>query len=155
MNEIPISALITALVVLLVASGFFSLAETAMIAANRYKLTARVQDGHAGSRLALDLLARTDKLLGVILLFNNLINAAAATLVSIITISLFGEHKWALGAGTLVVTFLILVFSEITPKVVGATHADRIAPAVSFVLAPLLRVFYSVVWFVDLFELSK
>ncbi|MCK7491203.1 MAG: CNNM domain-containing protein [Comamonadaceae bacterium] len=137
--------------VLLVASGFFSLAETAMIAANRYKLKARVQDGHAGSRLALDLLARTDKLLGVILLFNNLINAAAATLVSVITIALFGEHKWALGAGTMVVTFLILVFSEITPKVVGATHADRIAPAVSFVLAPLLRVFYSVVWFVDVF----
>ncbi len=151
MNEIPISALITALVVLLVASGFFSLAETAMIAANRYKLKARVQDGHTGSRLALDLLARTDKLLGVILLFNNLINAAAATLVSVITIALFGEHKWALGAGTMVVTFLILVFSEITPKVVGATHADRIAPAVSFVLAPLLRIFYSVVWFVNVF----
>jgi Mg2+/Co2+ transporter CorB len=51
----------------------------------------------------------------------------------------------------MVVTFLILVFSEITPKVVGATHADRIAPAVSFVLAPLLRIFYSVVWFVDVF----
>jgi Mg2+/Co2+ transporter CorB len=151
LNEVPISALITALVVLLVASGFFSLAETAMIAANRYKLKARVQDGHTGSRLALDLLARTDKLLGVILLFNNLINAAAATLVSVITIALFGEHKWALGAGTMVVTFLILVFSEITPKVVGATHADRIAPAVSFVLAPLLRIFYSVVWFVDVF----
>lgn len=122
-----------------------------MIAANRYKLKARVQDGHAGSRLALDLLAKTDKLLGVILLFNNLINAAAATLVSVITIALFGDRNWALGAGTLLVTFLILVFSEITPKVVGATHADRIAPAVSFVLAPLLRIFYSVVWFVDVF----
>ncbi|MFZ5508474.1 MAG: HlyC/CorC family transporter, partial [Pseudomonadota bacterium] len=85
------------------------------------------------------------------LIFNNLVNAAAATLVSVITLELFGEKKWALGLGTLVVTFLILVFSEITPKVIGASLADRLAPLVSFVLTPLLRVFYFAVWFVNLF----
>ncbi len=122
-----------------------------MMAANRYRLRHRAQEGHRGARLALDLLARTDKLLGVILLFNNLINAAAATLVSIITIQLFGEEDWALGAGTLFVTFLILVFAEITPKVVGAGNADGLAPAVSYFLAPLLRLFQPVVWFVNLF----
>ncbi len=122
-----------------------------MMAANRYRLRHLAQGGHRGARLALDLLARTDKLLGVILLFNNLINAAAATLVSVIVIQLFGEEDWALGAGTLFVTFLILVFAEITPKVVGAGNADRLAPAVSFLLAPLLRLFQPVVWFVNLF----
>ena len=122
-----------------------------MMAANRYRLRHLAQGGHRGARLALDLLARTDKLLGVILLFNNLINAAAATLVSVIAIQLFGEAEWALGAGTLLVTFLILVFAEITPKVVGAGNADRLAPAISFILAPLLRLFQPVVWFVNLF----
>lgn len=151
MIDVPLSAQFAALVVLLVISGFFSLAETAMMAANRYRLRHMAQSGHRGARLALDLLARTDKLLGVILLFNNLINAAAATLVSLIAIQLFGEEDWALGAGTLFVTFLILVFAEITPKVVGAGNADRLAPAVSFLLVPLLRLFQPVVWFVNLF----
>lgn len=151
MIDVPFPAQIAALVVLLVISGFFSLAETAMMAANRYRLRHLAQDGQHGARLALDLLARTEKLLGVILLFNNLINAAAATLVGIIAIELFGEEEWALGMGTLVVTFLILIFAEITPKIVGAANADRIAPAVSFVLAPLLRLFHPVVWFVNLF----
>ena len=122
-----------------------------MMAANRYRMRHLAQGGHRGARLALDLLARTDKLLGVILLFNNLINAAAATLVSVIAIQLFGEAEWALGAGTLLVTFLILVFAEITPKVIGAGNADRLAPAVSFILSPLLRLFQPVVWFVNLF----
>jgi Mg2+/Co2+ transporter CorB len=149
--DVPLSAQFAALAVLLVISGFFSLAETAMMAANRYRLRHQAQEGHRGARLALDLLARTDRLLGVILLFNNLINAAAATLVSIIVIQLFGEEDWALGAGTLLVTFLILVFAEITPKVVGAGNADRLAPAVSFLLTPLLRLFQPVVWFVNLF----
>ena len=151
MIDVPLSAQFAALGVLLIVSGFFSLAETAMMAANRYRLRHLAQGGHRGARLALDLLARTDKLLGVILLFNNLINAAAATLVSVIAIQLFGEAEWALGAGTLLVTFLILVFAEITPKVVGASNADRLAPAVSFILAPLLRLFQPVVWFVNLF----
>lgn len=122
-----------------------------MMAANRYRLRHLAQGGHRGARLALDLLARTDKLLGVILLFNNLVNAAAATLVSVIVIQLFGEEDWALGLGTLLVTFLILIFAEITPKVVGAGNADRLAPAVSFLLTPLLRLFQPVVWFVNLF----
>jgi Mg2+/Co2+ transporter CorB len=151
LDDTPLSALLIALAVLLVASGFFSLAETAMMAVNRYRLTAMAQSGHRSARLAADLLARTDQLLGVILLFNNLINAASAVLVSIITIRLVGEEEWALGLGTLAVTFLILVFSEITPKVIGAHHADRLAPLVSLVLVPLLRLFHPVVWFVNLF----
>lgn len=149
--DVPLPALLAALAVLLIISGFFSLAETAMMAATRYRLKATAQAGHRGARRAMELLATTDRLLGVILLFNNLVNAAAATLVSVIAIELFGEHEWALGAGTLAVTFLILVFAEISPKVVGAAYADRLAPWLGYVLAPLLRLFHPIVWFVNLF----
>jgi len=151
LDDIPLGTLALALIVLLVSSGFFSIAETAMMAANRYRLKHQAQRGASGARLALALLAQTDRLLGVILLGNNLLNAAAATLASIITVRLFGQGEWALAAGTVAVTFLILVFSEITPKVVGAAYADRLAPLVSFVLAPLLRAVRPIVWFVNLF----
>lgn len=151
MENIPISALFGLLGILLIISGFFSMAETSMMAANRYRLRHLAQQGHRGARQALELLARTDRLLGVILLFNNLVNSAAATLVSVIAIELFGENKWALGAGTLAVTFAILVFSEISPKVVGASFADRLAIVFAYLLTPLLRLAYPIVWFVNLF----
>lgn len=151
MDEVTTGALAFALAVLLIASGFFSIAETAMMASNRYRLKHRAQRGNRGARLALGLLAQTDRLLGVILFGNNLINAGAATLAGVITGRMLGEGELALAAGTVAVTFLILVFSEITPKVIGATHADRIAPMVAFVLTPLLRVLQPVVWFVNLF----
>ncbi len=122
-----------------------------MMASNRFRLRHLAQNGHHGARKTLDLLERTDKLLGVILLGNNLVNSAAATLVSVITIELFGEEKWALGAGTLAVTFAILVFSEITPKIIGASYSDRLAVALGYLLAPLLRLFYPAVWFINLF----
>lgn len=127
------------------------MSETAMMASNRFRLRHMAQSGHRGAEMALALLNKTDKMLGVILLGNNLINSAAATLVSVISIELFGEEKWALGVGTLVVTFAILVFSEITPKIIGATHADRLAIILGYVLTPLLRLFYPAVWFINLF----
>ncbi|MDP1733138.1 MAG: CNNM domain-containing protein [Sulfuritalea sp.] len=151
MAEYPLSALSIALVVLLILSGFFSMAETSMMAANRYRLRHLASQGHRGARLAMELLASTDKMLGVILLGNNLLNAAAATLVSVIAIELFGEEEWALAAGTLFVTFVILVFSEITPKVIGAANADRLAVILAFLIWPLLRITYPLVWFVNLF----
>jgi Mg2+/Co2+ transporter CorB len=149
-DEIPLETLGAVLAVLLVTSGFFSLAETAMMAVNRYRLRHRAQREH-GARLALALLDKTDTLLGVILLGNNLINAGAATIAAVITERMLGESKYALALGTVAVTFLILVFSEITPKVIGAAHADRIAPFASFLLAPMLKAATPVVWFVNLF----
>lgn len=151
MDDISLTAQAAILVALLAFSAFFSLSETAMMASNRFRLRHLAQSGHSGARQALGLLEKTDKLLGVILLGNNLVNAAAATLVSVITIELFGEDKWALGAGTLAVTFAILVFSEITPKIMGAAHADRLAIVLGYVLTPLLKLFSPAVWFVNLF----
>src|SRR5258705_1169429 len=107
-----------------------------MMAVNRYRLKHRARQGERGAKLALALLGKTDTLLGVILLGNTLVAAGAATLTAVITKRLFGEGELALGLGTLAITFVILVFSEITPKVIGAAHADGISPFVSFLLAP-------------------
>jgi Mg2+/Co2+ transporter CorB len=139
------------LLVLLLLSGFFAMAETSMMAVNRYRLRHLATTGHRGAKLAEWLLARTDKLLGVVLLGNNLINAAATSLLTVLAMRLFGANEVALSIATLTATFLILVFGEVTPKVIGASYPDRIAPASSFVLVPLLKVFYPVVWFVNLF----
>lgn len=151
MEDIPLSALATTLIVLLAMSAFFSLSETAMMASNRFRLRHLAQSGHHGAQKAIALLESTDKMLGVILLGNNLVNSAAATLVSVIAIGLFGDAEWVLGAGTLVVTFAILVFSEITPKIIGATYADRLALILGHLLTPLLRFFHPAVWFINLF----
>lgn len=125
--------------------------ETVMMASNRHRLRALASGGHHGAQLAVALLAKTDRLLGVILLFNNFVNVGAATLASVITIHMFGDDNWALAAGTVLLTFFILVFSEITPKVIGAHHADRLALIVSYPLTFLLRLTYPAVWFVNLF----
>jgi Mg2+/Co2+ transporter CorB len=154
LDSIPLGALLSALVVLLVLSGFFSMSETSMMAVNRYRLRTLAKAGHRGAKLAEWLLSNTDKLLGVVLLGNNLLNAAAASLVTIIAFRLFGQDEMALTLATLAVTFLILVFSEVTPKVIGASYPDRIAPAASFILAPLLKLAYPAVWFVNLFVQS-
>jgi Mg2+/Co2+ transporter CorB len=136
---------------LLLISGFFSIAETSLMSLNRYRLRHLVKEGNRGAKLASTLLAKTDKLLGVILLCNNFANAASATLVAVITVELFGEGEWALMIGTLSVTFAILVFSEISPKVIAAAYPEKIGIVCSFILYPLLKVLYPAVWFVNLF----
>lgn len=136
---------------LLALSAFFSMSETAMMASNRYRLRHLAHEGHRGAKLTLALLNRTDRLLGVILLGNNLINTAAATLVSLITYSLFGENNIALAVGTILVTFAILVFAEISPKIIGATHADKLVLLLGYVLTPLLKLLSPAVWFINLF----
>ncbi|AXS79056.1 HlyC/CorC family transporter [Dechloromonas sp. HYN0024] len=151
MTDLPLSAMLGALFVLLILSGIFSGSETAMMAANRYRLRHAAQNGHRGAKLTLALLGQTDKLLGLILLGNTLFNAAAATLTGYIALALFGDSKYALEIGTLCITFALLVVAEISPKVICATHADRLAPILSYVLTPLLRLAYPIIWFVNLF----
>ncbi len=151
MDSIPLSWLFAALGVLLMLSGFFSVAETSMMALNRYRLQHLVRQGNRGARLTQALLDNIDRLLGVNLLGNNLINAASAVLVAEIARRLFGEGELVLASATLAVTFFILVFSEITPKVIGATYPEALALPSAYVLTPLLRVAYPIVWFVNLF----
>jgi len=150
-DAIPLSWLFAALATLLLASGFFSVAETSMMALNRYRLKHLVKQGHRGARLTQNLLDRTDRLLGVILLGNNLINSASSVLATVICVRLFGQGEVTLMIATGAITFFILVFSEITPKVIGSIYPEAIALPVAYVLTPLLRIAYPVVWFVNLF----
>jgi Mg2+/Co2+ transporter CorB len=151
LDNIPIVWQLAILALLLLISGFFSIAETSLMSLNRYRLRHLVKEGHRGAKLASALLAKTDKLLGVILLCNNFANAASATLVTVITVELFGEGEWVLMIGTLAVTFAILVFSEISPKVIAAAYPEKLGIMCSYVLYPLLKLLYPAVWFVNLF----
>lgn len=139
------------LATLLMISAFFSIAETSLMSLNRYRLRHLAKEGHRGARIASVLLSQTDRVLGVILLGNNFANAASATLVAVITVELIGEGEIALMLSTLSVTFAILVFSEISPKVIAAAYPEKLAFACSYVLYPLLKVASPVVWFVNLF----
>ncbi|NJN39582.1 MAG: DUF21 domain-containing protein [Gammaproteobacteria bacterium] len=125
-----------------------------MMALNRYRLRAMVKLGNRAARRVSQLLERTDRLLGVILLGNNLVNIGAATLASVITIRLYGQSEYALMVSTAIVTFVVLVFAEITPKVIGASYPERIALPLAYVLGPLLKLLYPIVWFVNLFSLA-
>jgi Mg2+/Co2+ transporter CorB len=151
MEDIPLWAELAALVALLVMSAFFSIAETAMMALNRYRLRHLVAQGHRGARLAAELLKRTDKLLGGILIGNTLVIAAATTISSLVAVHLLGEDKVVYAISTLVISFLIIIFSEITPKVVGATYPERTALSLAYLLRATMWVLEPVAWFVNLF----
>jgi Mg2+/Co2+ transporter CorB len=151
MDDVSLSWMIGALVVLLIVSGFFSIAETSMMAINRYRLKHMVAQGHGGAARVERLLKRTDRLLGAILIGNNLVNAASATLASLIAVYLFGQGKFAYAVSTLAISFLIIVFAEITPKVVGATYPEKLAPGLAYVLVPIQWLLQPGVWFVNLF----
>ena len=122
-----------------------------MMAINRYRLRALERTGHRGARLASELLRETDKLLSVLLAGNTLVNAAITMLVSVITIDLFGQERTVLGIATVVVAFLILVFAEITPKVIGARYPEQVALAASFALKPLVKGIAWMLWLANLF----
>ena len=151
MDSISTHTLFVVLAVLLLTSAFFSASETAMMAINRYRLRHAAESGVRGAMRAQALLDRTDKLLGVILLGNNLVNSASGTLSTVLAIRLFGDGEIVLFVATLLLTFLILVFSEVTPKVIGAAFPERVAYPATLLLTPLLKLVYPVVWFVNLF----
>jgi Mg2+/Co2+ transporter CorB len=151
LDEIPLSTLLISLIVLIFVSAFFSISETSMMALNRYRLRHLTKTGHRGARLTSQLLAQVDRLLGVVLLGNTLVNAGATTLATVIAIRLFGGGELVLSLSTAAVAFLLLVFSEITPKVIGATRPETIAFPAGYILAPLLKLAYPVTWFVNLF----
>lgn len=151
MDSIATSTLFLALAFLLCFSAFFSMSETAMMASNRVRLQTRAAQGERGAALALALLARTDRLLGVILLGNNLVNSAAAALSTALTFRLVGQNEAALGVATVGVTFAILVFSEATPKVIAAAHADKVSVWVSYPLTLFLKLFFPIVALVNVF----
>ena len=151
MDDLSTGWMIGTLAVLLVLSAFFSIAETAMMAINRYRLQHLVTRGHTAAMRVAELLKRTDRLLGAILIGNTLVIAAASTISSLVAVRMLGQDKLAYAVGTLVISFLIIVFAEITPKVIGATHPERTALLLSLPVKVSLRLLDPAAWFVNLF----
>ncbi len=147
-GEMPIEMLFLLLVALLLVSAFFSGSETALMSINRYRLRHAAREGHRAARLAENLLKKPDRLIGLILLGNNLANIVASALVTVIAIRLGGQGAIAIGAGLL--TLVVLIFAEVAPKTVAALHPERLAYPAAFVYYPLLKVAYPLVWLVNL-----
>lgn len=142
MDDISIQTLVILFLVLIVVSGFFSISETSMMALNKYQLRHLAKKKHLGAKKTLNLLTQTDRLLGSILLGNNLSNTAAAALVTAITFKMLGESELSLTIATLIVTVALLIFSEITPKIIGASFPEKIALPASYILEPLMRLMH-------------
>lgn len=148
MSEIPSGVLFGMLCVLIVLSAFFSGSETALMTLNRYRLRHLKEQGHPGAARAFRLLERPDRLIGLILLGNNFVNILATSVATVLALRLGGEAGLALMP--FILTPLILIFAEVTPKTLAALDPEKLAFPSAFVYAPLLVVTYPFVWVVNL-----
>jgi len=147
LNDIPISVLIGILVFLIVLSGFFSGSETGLMSLNRYRLRHLAKAKHPAAIRASRLLQHPERFIGLILLGNNLVNILASALATLIGLRLMGETGIAIA--TVLLTFVVLIFAEVTPKTMAALRPERYAFPATFVLEPMLKVLYPVVWVVN------
>lgn len=144
MNDISTGVLLLILAVLIALSAFFSSSETGMMSLNRYRLKHLSKKGHRGAQRAERLLARPDRLLGTILVGNNIANILAASIASVVAVKLWGDAGIAIS--TIALTIIVLIFGEITPKTLAALRPEMIAFRVSIILQLLQQVLYPVVW---------
>ncbi|MBK8163023.1 MAG: HlyC/CorC family transporter [Gammaproteobacteria bacterium] len=147
MTDISIGGLTAVLVLLIVLSACFSAAETAMMRLNQYRLRHLVHAKHRGAVYASKLLQRPDRLIGFILIGNNFVNILASSIATIIALRTFGEAGIAIAAGLL--TFVLLIFGEVTPKTLAALHPERIAFPAAYIITPLLILFSPFVWVIN------
>ena len=147
MDSISTSTLLIVLVILIVLSAFFSSSETGLMSLNRYKLRHLAQIKHKAVRRVEKLLARPDRLLGLILIGNNLVNILASAIATIVCIRLFGDLGVAIA--TFGLTLVVLVFGEVTPKTLAAMFPERIAYPASWVLKGLMVPFAPLVWLIN------
>ena len=137
------------LIVLLALSGFFSSAETSMVSVSKIRLRTLEEEGNKKAALALKILENQSKMLSAILIGNNLVNTSAASIASLIAYSFGGA---AVSIATFIITFLILVFGEITPKTWATINADKLAIAYAPAVSLLMKILTPVIWFVNLFS---
>ena len=150
MNELSTASLFTILAILILLSGFFSGSETALMTLNRYRVKSLADNGHKGAQLALKLLSRPDRLLGLILLGNNIVNIFAATIATIIALRLYGEI--GIAVAPIALAFIILVFAEVTPKTLAALKPEKLAFTSAFVYTLIEKPLYPFVWLVNIFS---
>jgi Mg2+/Co2+ transporter CorB len=147
LEDASISSLLILLLLLIVCSAFFSSSETGMMSLNRYRLRHMVKNNHRGARQASSLLERPDRLIGLILIGNNFVNILASAIATVIAVRLWGDAGIAIATAGL--TLVILIFAEVSPKTVAALHPEKIAFPAAYVLRPLLRLCYPLVWIVN------
>jgi len=147
LSEIPISYLFASLAFLILLSAFFSSSETGMMSLNRYRLRHLVKQKHRGAMRASKLLDRPDRLIGVILIGNNFVNILASAIATMIALRLMGDAGVAVA--TAMLTLVILIFAEVTPKTVAAIKPEQVAFPASLILSPLLKLLYPFVWIVN------
>ena len=148
MDAIPTSMLFSILLFLILVSGFFSGSETGLMSLNRYRLRHLADKKNKGALRAFRLLQKPEKLIGLILLGNNFVNILASAIATIIGIRLLGEA--GILVATIILTIVVLIFAEVTPKTLAAMHPEKFALPATLILEPLLRLLYPFVWFVNL-----
>lgn len=144
MNDTHTGTLLILLGLLIILSAFFSSSETSMMSLNRYRLKHLSKEGNKAARRASRLLERPDRLLGTILVGNNIVNILAASIATVVAVQIWGEAGIAIA--TFGLTIVILIFGEITPKTLAALRPELIAFPVSIILAVLQKVLYPIVW---------
>jgi len=147
LNDAPLGLLFSVLAALILFSAFFSSSETGMMSLNRYRLKHLQKNNHHGAKRAGKLLERPDRLIGLILIGNNLVNILASAIATVIAIRLWGDAGILIA--TVALTLVVLIFAEITPKTIAALHPEQVAFPASLVLLPLLKLMYPLVWLVS------
>ncbi len=143
MINFDLESLFFVLFILLLLSAFFSGAETSLMSVNRYKLKHKHKLGDSSANKVNFLVTNPEKTLGLILLLNNFVNILASAISTLIAIKIYGEAGVAISV--VVLTIIILIFAEVTPKTFAALYADKIAYPVSWLLYPLMKIFYPIV----------
>ncbi|MDP2573780.1 CNNM domain-containing protein [Vibrio penaeicida] len=147
MDDISTGVLFALLAVLIVISGYFSGSETGMMSLNRYRLKHLSKEGHKGARRVEKLLDRPDRLIGLILIGNNLVNILASAIATILGMRLYGDLGVAIATGAL--TLVVLVFAEVTPKTLASLYPEKVSYASSVVLTLLMKVLSPLVLLVN------
>ena len=148
MDEYSIGTLFIVLLILFFLSAFFSGSETALMALNRYRLRHLANDGHRGAKQAQKLLEKPDRLIGLILLGNNVVNILIAQLAAYIGYRWHGEL--GIFIATSILIFAILIFAELAPKTLAAVHSEKVAFPAAMIYTPLMYITFPFVWFVNL-----
>lgn len=147
MEETSLSVLLGILIFLILMSAYFSSSETAMMALNRYRLRHLMKHNHRGAIRAGKLLEKPDRLIGIILIGNNLVNFIAASVGTAIAVRLWGNLGFILAP--VLLTIIVLIFAEVTPKTIAALYPEKIAYPSSILLLILLKVCYPAVWMIN------
>lgn len=151
LNNWPWWAQLALVIVLLAVSAFFSITETSMMAANRHRIRHLANSGNKGAKHTLNLLSRTEELLSVVLIGNNLVNTIVPVLIAGIALHAFGNNTSVLSISTACAAILIIIFCEITPKVIGATHPEKISVFSSWIIRPLIVMLKPIMWLINVF----